>query len=92
MQPPDDRTGFVDLPTYILTITAHISSVPRGLSFLRQSPSAMLDLFVGYPGDHDAPQWMRWATSSIFFTDKTASFARVFKEIAVWKVNSDKVS
>ena len=27
IQPPNDRTGFVDLPTYILTITAHISSI-----------------------------------------------------------------
>jgi len=52
----------------------------------------MLDLFVAYPEDHDAPQWMQWAMSSISFTDKTASFARVFKEMAVWKVNSDKVS
>jgi hypothetical protein len=92
MQPADDRARFVDLPMYILTITAYISSVPRGLPFARQSPSATLDLFVGHPGDRDAPQWMRWTTSSIFFTDKTASFARIFKEIAVWKVNSDKAS
>jgi len=51
-----------------------------------------LDNFVGHADERKAPQWMRWRKSSICFTHKTASIARLLKKMASWKVNTDQVS
>jgi hypothetical protein len=91
LQPPDNGTGFVDQLTYILYITAHRSSMPHAPSFLRQSPWATLGRFVGHPSERSAPHWTRWAEASDFFFHRTASFTRLFREMASWKVNSDQV-
>src|SRR6266481_7751099 len=75
--------------SYILYISAY---VPDGPSDLRQSPWCTLDNFVGHADERKAPQWMRWRKSSICFTHKTASIARLLKKMASWKVNTDQVS
>jgi hypothetical protein len=87
VQPPDDGT---DSPTYILYVTAWKES--QGLSFLSQSPWAILDWFVGHPEEQNAPQWTQWTTSSLVFPHDAASFARIFREMASWRLNFDRVS
>jgi hypothetical protein len=92
VQPPDNGTDFINAPTYILYVTAWKSSVSQRPSFLGQSPWATLGWFVGHPEEHNAPQWTRWTMSSVVFTHRTASFARLFREMASWELNSDRVS
>jgi hypothetical protein len=78
-------------PTHVLYISAHKQSVPDGPSFLRRSPWATLDNFVGHANERTAPQWMRWRRSSLCFTHKTISITKLFKQMASWKVNTDQV-
>jgi hypothetical protein len=90
-QAPDDGTIFEDPPTYTLYITAHL---PRGAKYymlLWQSPRAVLEKFVGFSNDPDAPEWTRWVHSILEFQQPKASFADLFVRMAAWDENKVQV-
>jgi hypothetical protein len=67
-------------------------SAPDVAQFLRQSPLAILDRYVGYVNEHGAPEWVRREQSSVIFRHQASPFAKLFIQLAGWKVNSDQVS
>jgi hypothetical protein len=91
-QQPENGHLAADSPIHTLYISAHGPPVPDGAQFLRQSPLAILDHYVGHQDDDKAPDWVRRAQSSFFFQCRVAPFANLFTRLASWKVNSDQVN
>ncbi|KIM80088.1 hypothetical protein PILCRDRAFT_544114 [Piloderma croceum F 1598] len=87
IEAPKDNTIFVDPPTYTLYVTAQ-ASLRSAFEGMQQSPRAILDQFVGWPGQNDAPQWVRWPYCSVFFQQSTAAAVKLFKELSTWSVNT----
>ena len=60
LQVPQTDSLFADPPMYTLYITASLSPETCALLFLRKSPHAILDQFVGFKEDGHAPEWTCW--------------------------------
>jgi len=58
---------------------------------LWQSPRAILEKYVGFNNDRDAPEWTHWAQSTREFQQPKASFADLFVRMAVWDENKLQV-
>ena len=66
LQVPQTDSLFADPPMNTLYITASLSPETCALFFLRKSPRAILDQFVGFKKDGYAPEWTHW-TQFIWF-------------------------
>jgi len=86
----DNGAIFIGPPTFILYITAHRLAAPEEYPFLRQSPRATLDRFVGYKDAPDAPDWMQWSEPSAIFQQRADFFSKLFKKMASWKVHTNQ--
>jgi hypothetical protein len=90
-QPPDNGPLSGNLPMYKLLITAHVPATLIVPGTLQQSPWAILDVYEGKQHDGDAPQWMQWSESSVFFVHHIPSFTELFISFADLRFNSDQV-
>jgi hypothetical protein len=88
-QAAEGDSNFLDPPTHTLYISAR---TPNGAQFLRQSPLAILDHYIGDVKAQNAPEWVRCQRSSVVFRYRAASFAKLFIQLATWKVNLDQAS
>lgn len=67
---------------HLLYITAQVPSSSPALLFLRSSPRALLERFVGSNNAIHAPEWTRWETSSLEFQQPKRTFAALFVRFA----------
>ena len=88
LQVPQTDSLFADPPMYTLYITASLSPETCALLFLRKSPRAILDQFVGFKEDGYAPEWTRWTQPTLEFQQPEATFADLFVQMATWDVNA----
>jgi hypothetical protein len=58
----------------------------------RKSPRAVLEQYVGFPGEIDAPDWVQWNKSTLDFYQPRVVLAETFVQLSTLKENLRLVS
>ena len=77
--------------SYTLYVTARVSPASEATLFLRKSPRAVLERFVGPNTALDAPEWTQWTHSTLEFQQPKATFVSLFTKMATWDENVEMV-
>ena len=85
-----DETDFINPLTYTLYLTCMIASLKVPI-YHRRSPRAILDRYIGFPGELTAPDWVDWDKTTLDFYQPRVAMAETFARLSTIWVNRRQV-